>query len=65
VAAARAKGVAAVNGIGMLIHQAALAFELWTGEKAPLEAMSAAALSGLASRDESARSTRAAGRPMT
>lgn len=51
VAAARANGVAAVNGIGMLIHQAALAFELWTGEEAPLEAMSAAALTGLANRD--------------
>ena len=51
VAATRANGVAAVNGIGMLIHQAALAFELWTGEEPPLEAMSAAALTGLANRD--------------
>jgi shikimate dehydrogenase len=51
VAAARERGVAAVNGIGMLIHQAALAFRLWTGEDPPMEAMSAAALTGLASRD--------------
>lgn len=48
VAAARAKGIAAVNGVGMLIHQAALAFRLWTGEDAPLEAMSAGALAALA-----------------
>lgn len=47
VAAARARGVGAVNGVGMLIHQAALAFRLWTGEDAPLEAMSAGALTAL------------------
>lgn len=28
-----------VNGLGMLVNQAALNFELWTGEKAPLEVM--------------------------
>ena len=49
VAAARARGVGAVNGVGMLIHQAALAFRLWTGEDPPLEAMSAGALAALAS----------------
>jgi shikimate dehydrogenase len=48
VAAARERGVLAVNGVGMLIHQAALAFRLWTGEDAPLEAMSAGALAALA-----------------
>jgi len=32
----------AFNGLGMLIHQAALAFEGWTGVEAPLEAMAAA-----------------------
>ena len=47
VAAARTRGIAAVNGLGMLIHQAALAFRLWTGEDAPLEAMSAGALAAL------------------
>lgn len=31
--AARAKGLAAVDGLGMLIHQGALAFELWHGIK--------------------------------
>jgi shikimate dehydrogenase len=47
VAASRARGVAAVNGVGMLIHQAALSFRLWTGEDAPLAAMSTGALSVL------------------
>ena len=51
VAAARARGVAAVNGLGMLIHQAAIAFRLWTGEDAPLEAMSAAAMAAIAPAD--------------
>ena len=36
LAAARARGVHAANGLGMLVHQAALAFELWTGVDAPL-----------------------------
>jgi shikimate dehydrogenase len=48
VAAARERGATAVNGLGMLIHQAAHAFMLWTGQEPPLEAMSAAALSALA-----------------
>lgn len=51
VAAARERGVAAVNGIGMLIHQAALAFRLWTGEDPPLAVMSAGALTALANKD--------------
>lgn len=37
--AATARGAVAVPGIGMLVHQAALAFTLWTGEPAPLAAM--------------------------
>jgi shikimate dehydrogenase len=41
--AARARGIACANGLGMLVHQAALAFELWTGVDAPLDAMRAAA----------------------
>lgn len=45
--AARSRGAMAVNGLGMLIHQAALAFRLWTGEDPPLEVMSAAALRAL------------------
>lgn len=48
VAQARREGVTAVNGLGMLIHQAARNFRLWTGHAAPLEAMSAAAVAALA-----------------
>lgn len=40
--AARETGALAVNGLGMLVHQAALAFTLWTGVEAPLDAMRAA-----------------------
>jgi shikimate dehydrogenase len=47
VAAARQRGAVAVNGLGMLLHQAGIAFRLWTGEDAPLEAMSAAVLAEL------------------
>lgn len=50
VEAARRRGATAVNGLGMLVHQAGHAFLLWTGEPAPLEAMSAAALTALARR---------------
>lgn len=46
LAAARAAGALAVDGIGMLVHQAALQFERWTGMAAPLEAMDQAARSG-------------------
>ena len=51
VEAARERGAAATNGLGMLIHQAAHAFRLWTGEDPPLEVMSAAALADLALRN--------------
>jgi shikimate dehydrogenase len=43
VRTAQSVGARAFNGLGMLIHQAALAFEAWTGVDAPLEAMAAAA----------------------
>ena len=36
------RGARAFNGTGMLLHQAALAFEAWTGVGAPFEAMAAA-----------------------
>lgn len=49
--AARERGLRTVNGLGMLIHQAAHAFRLWTGEDPPLEAMSAAAVAVLAHRE--------------
>ncbi len=40
---ARESGINAINGLGMLIHQAALAWEIWTGEPAPIEVMKKAA----------------------
>jgi shikimate dehydrogenase len=43
LARARAAGAAAVGGLGMLVHQGALAFELWTGQPAPVEVMREAA----------------------
>jgi shikimate dehydrogenase len=48
LAAARAAGAMPVNGIGMLVHQAAHAFRSWTGEDPPVEVMSAAAVAALA-----------------
>ena len=36
---ARAAGVRATTGLGMLVEQAALAFELWTGCLPPREVM--------------------------
>lgn len=50
LAAARGAGAVAVNGLGMLIHQAAHQFRLWTGEDPPLEVMSAAAVAAIAHR---------------
>ena len=43
LAAARARGIRCTNGLGMLVHQAALAFELWTGLEAPIATMRLAA----------------------
>lgn len=37
--AARARGVPAIGGLGMLVHQAAAAFEIWTQRPAPVEVM--------------------------
>jgi len=34
---AKSQGLSAVNGLGMLLYQGVDAFELWTGEKAPVE----------------------------
>jgi len=48
VAGARERGAVAVGGLGMLVHQAAHAFRLWTRQEPPLEAMSAAAVRALA-----------------
>jgi shikimate dehydrogenase len=41
--AAQRRGLKAVDGLPMLIHQGARAFELWTGFPAPVETMLAAA----------------------
>jgi shikimate dehydrogenase len=38
---ARAQGLQATTGLGMLIEQAALSFERWTGQDAPRETMRA------------------------
>ena len=43
LAAARSRGLACVDGLGMLVHQAAISFEMFTGAPAPLEVMRAAA----------------------
>ncbi|MCR4406180.1 MAG: shikimate dehydrogenase [Anaerolineae bacterium] len=42
LAQARAAGARAIGGLGMLIHQGALAFEMWTGMMASIEVMRAA-----------------------
>jgi shikimate dehydrogenase len=46
LAAARAQGADAHNGLGMLVHQAARSFRLLTGREGPLDAMWAAARAG-------------------
>jgi shikimate dehydrogenase len=43
LAAAKERGVACAGGLGMLVHQGALAFGLWTGCEPPLDVMRAAA----------------------
>jgi shikimate dehydrogenase len=37
--AAKAAGCRTANGLGMLLHQGARAFEIWTGKPAPIEVM--------------------------
>jgi shikimate dehydrogenase len=44
---ARSVGATAVDGAGMLVHQAALAFERWTGAPAPVDVMLGAVRQGL------------------
>lgn len=53
LAAARERGATAVNGLGMLVHQAAHAFRRWTDEEAPLEQMRRATRHELARRAQS------------
>jgi len=40
---AKKAGARTVTGLGMLIHQGALSFEIWTGRRAPIKVMAAAA----------------------
>lgn len=35
LAAARARGLATLDGLSMLVHQGVIGFEIWTGQKAP------------------------------
>ncbi len=39
LASAKKAGCKTANGLGMLLHQGAAAFEIWTGKPAPLEVM--------------------------
>lgn len=48
--AAADRGARTVNGVGMLVHQAAHAFHRWTGCDAPIDAMTAATRAELARR---------------
>ena len=48
---AREAGASVFGGIGLLLHQAALSLELWTGQQPPLEVMSAPALAAFAEQD--------------
>ena len=42
LARAEARGLQTIDGLGMLLHQGAIAFEMWTGMKPPLDVMRAA-----------------------
>ena len=44
---AKRVGAVAINGLGMLVHQGALAFELWTGKQAPVHVMRNSLVSAL------------------
>jgi len=48
LAAAADRGATTANGLGMLVHQAALQVERWTGREAPVDAMWAAVAGGAA-----------------
>ncbi len=47
LARAREAGAKVIDGLGMLVHQGAAAFEHWTGQAAPIEVMRRACLAGL------------------
>lgn len=48
--AAAKRGHDVIDGLGMLLHQGARSFALWTGQEAPVEAMRTALLEGQAAR---------------
>ena len=48
---AAAGGCRTINGVDMLVFQGAQQFELWTGQKAPVEVMSQAVLEALTAND--------------
>lgn len=52
LARARAAGATTIDGLGMLVHQGAYAFEKWTGQSAPVDVMRQACLSKLKSGDK-------------
>lgn len=47
LARAKAAGNPTIDGLGMLVHQGAAAFKVWTDRHPPVEAMRAACLAGL------------------
>ena len=47
LADARVAGLTPIDGLGMLVHQGALALEAWTGQQAPVDVMRHAALEQL------------------
>jgi len=49
LAAAKKAGCKTANGLGMLLHQGAKAFRIWTGKPAPIQIMRAALLSAVLS----------------
>ena len=53
--AAEAAGARPIGGLGMLVHQGAESFRLWTGLEPPVEVMFAAARAALAPPDDAAR----------
>jgi shikimate dehydrogenase len=50
LSAARSRGLETLGGLGMLVHQAAAAIEIWTGRAAPIAAMTEGAEAVLATR---------------
>jgi shikimate dehydrogenase len=52
--AARERGARTVDGLGMLVHQGAVGFELWTGEAAPIAFMRGALEAALAAAERRA-----------